>query len=436
MSLNLVQWDGSTVTPKLDAIMYDDASYGIIKGCSITHQGTNLLKIAAGYIKIAGRLIEVTEETISCQVSSSGTVSGQLWLRLDLGSITPVQIMSEAAAVLTPLTQEDDCNFTNGVYELQLATYDVDESVISNLEETAPVLEPLRTGLTASGINYDNTHSGLTATKVQGAIDEINDNLSGFKFYPTGTQIVGLIADDSAYTDEDGNYIVWGTATANQLVEDNPNTYKSVPSTEDCRGEAGADSATPFKGKIKGLQYIDSLYSMNNSYFRELGINRYKDRYLFTVSQYPANYSGILVNGSAIQRTNIGYVDAPRGASFGVTNKLLESDIITIDHNGYTFLADITILSDYPFELIHVKNSSQVITQNHKKWIGFISVNAGSYGASTLKINGSGVPNWTDLQNTGKTASFSFKDLTEYVHIGDTISETNNFGALLVGMDY
>lgn len=179
MSLNLVQWDGSTVTPKLDAIMYDDASYGIIKGCSITHQGTNLLKIAAGYIKIAGRLIEVTEETISCQVSSSGTVSGQLWLRLDLGSITPVQFMSEAAAVLTPLTQEADCNFTNGVYELQLATYNVDETVITNLDETAPVLEPLRTGLTASGINYDNTHSGLTATKVQGAIDEINDNLSG-----------------------------------------------------------------------------------------------------------------------------------------------------------------------------------------------------------------------------------------------------------------
>ena len=173
MSLNLVQWDGSTVTPKLDAIMYDDASYGIIKGCSITHQGTNLLKIAAGYIKIAGRLIEVTEETISCQVSSSGTVSGQLWLRLDLGSITPVQFMSEAAAVLTPLTQEGDCNFTNGVYELQLATYNVDETVISNLEETAEILPPIRTGLTADGISYDNTVSGATSNKVQGAMDEV-----------------------------------------------------------------------------------------------------------------------------------------------------------------------------------------------------------------------------------------------------------------------
>lgn len=180
MSLNLVQWEGSTVTPKLDAIMYDDASYGIIKGCSITHQGTNLLKIAAGYIKIAGRLIEVTEETISCQVSSSGTVNGQLWLRLDLGSVTPVQIMSEAAAILTPLTQEDDCNFTNGVYELQLATYNVDETVISNLEETAEVLPPIRTGLTADGISYDNTVSGATSNKVQGAMDEVFNKIKWY----------------------------------------------------------------------------------------------------------------------------------------------------------------------------------------------------------------------------------------------------------------
>lgn len=102
----------------------------------------------------------------------------------------------------------------------------------------------------ADSISYDNTSSGLQATDVQDAVDEINDNLSGFKFYPTGTQIVGLIADDSAYTDEDGNYVVWGTATAEQLVEDNPNTYKSVPSTEECHGEVGADTCSPFKGKI------------------------------------------------------------------------------------------------------------------------------------------------------------------------------------------
>jgi hypothetical protein len=183
MSINLVQWEGSTVTPKLDAIMYDDGSYGIIKGCAITHQGTNLLKIANGFIKIAGRLIEIAEETIQCQVSESGTVNGQLWIRLDLSSVTPAVFMTEAAAVLTPLTQNADCNFQNGIYELQLATYNIDESVITNLVETAPELERLRTALenidlAANKVTYDNTHSGLSANKVQGAIDEINDNLA------------------------------------------------------------------------------------------------------------------------------------------------------------------------------------------------------------------------------------------------------------------
>lgn len=80
---------------------------------------------------------------------------------------------------------------------------------------------------------------------------ELTDNLSGFKFYPTGTGIVGLISDDSAYTDTDGNYVVWGTATANQLVEDNPNTYKSVPSEEDTRGKEGEDTAMSFGGGSK-----------------------------------------------------------------------------------------------------------------------------------------------------------------------------------------
>jgi hypothetical protein len=46
--------------------------------------------------------------------------------------------------------------------------------------EIDDINEILGDGLIASNINYDNTHSGMTATKVQGAIDEINDNLLRF----------------------------------------------------------------------------------------------------------------------------------------------------------------------------------------------------------------------------------------------------------------
>ena len=92
-------------------------------------------------------------------------------------------------------------------------------------------------------------------------LQEINDNLSGFKFYPTGTGIVGLISDDSAYTDEDGNYVVWGTATANQLVEDNPNTYKAVASEYDTRGRVGEDTAKMFGGGKKTMYKYQLSYN-------------------------------------------------------------------------------------------------------------------------------------------------------------------------------
>lgn len=97
---------------------------------------------------------------------------------------------------------------------------------------------------TQEGDSFGASDMNATNSKV----NTLDANLDGFKFYPTGTGIVGLIADDSAYTDEDGNYVVWGTATANQLVEDNPNTYKSVPSTEDTRGLVGEDTAKSFGG--------------------------------------------------------------------------------------------------------------------------------------------------------------------------------------------
>lgn len=121
---------------------------------------------------------------------------------------------------------------------------------------------------TQEGDSFGATDMNAT----NGKVNTLDANLDGFKFYPTGTGIVGLISDDSAYTDEDGNYVVWGTVTAEQLVEDNPNTYKSVPSEEDTRGKVGADTAIPFKsqsiliGTYSGNKSIDvSAYLKSNN---------------------------------------------------------------------------------------------------------------------------------------------------------------------------
>jgi hypothetical protein len=103
----------------------------------------------------------------------------------------------------------------------------------------------------ADAISYNNTQSGLQATDVQGAVDEINDNLSGFKYYPIGTAIVGLVADDSAYTDANGNYILADSATGRGLIDNI--TYKSISSTEKTYGEVGADTCSPFKSKLNPI---------------------------------------------------------------------------------------------------------------------------------------------------------------------------------------
>lgn len=83
-------------------------------------------------------------------------------------------------------------------------------------------------------------------TEEQRAIAQINDNLSGFKFYPSGTAIVGLVADDSPYEDADGNYILADSATGRGLIDGV--TYKSINSTEDTRGKVGEDIAVKFGG--------------------------------------------------------------------------------------------------------------------------------------------------------------------------------------------
>lgn len=284
MSLTLVQWENSTVTPKLDAIMYDDGSYGIVKGCAITHQGTNLLKIANGFIKIAGRLIEIAEETIQCQVSASGTVNGQLWLRLDLNSVTPAVFMTEAAAVLTPLTQNADCNFSNGIYELQLATYNIDESVITNLVETAPELERLRTAL--ENIDLDASNVTYHSTTVEAELDKINDNLTASNDTPFRFDIQGgvygyLKADDSfapfsssfkRIEQGHGNNIHSGTDsivyTANAKKGDFiilnvvALKYASTLSIPNTSGVTEIDSATGYQPSQynSGAQYLTKVY--------------------------------------------------------------------------------------------------------------------------------------------------------------------------------
>ncbi len=139
--INLKQYDGQNVTAKDDRILYDTAhSNGIIEGCEITYSGGNVIHIAAGYGIVKGGMFEILDHDETITLSDAGTKKGQIYVHFDLSVQDPITIEHETATTLTTLTQDEDANFTNGVYDIQLCTFDVGTTTLSNLVVTYPLV--------------------------------------------------------------------------------------------------------------------------------------------------------------------------------------------------------------------------------------------------------------------------------------------------------
>lgn len=139
MSIELVQFNDSTVTPKNDAALYDfilSHQSGIVTGCTITHLGANQLQVGAGWGVICGRMFIVAQQTVNATVAPSGSRKGRLMIEIDTEEETPIYFATQAEVTLPSLTQED-INGSGTVYQLELATYDVSTTTISNLVATS-----------------------------------------------------------------------------------------------------------------------------------------------------------------------------------------------------------------------------------------------------------------------------------------------------------
>ena len=124
MSINLITYANQTVTPTNDAIIYENAidQNGIFNGVTVTVAG-NEVNVGGGYGMICGREFLIESETLTVTLAPSGTLEGRVYVRLDLAdSDYPIQLLTDTAASLSGLEQEDDVNYTNGVYEMELAT--------------------------------------------------------------------------------------------------------------------------------------------------------------------------------------------------------------------------------------------------------------------------------------------------------------------------
>ena len=143
--IKLITFADSEVTATDDAYVYETATGkgGVINGCTVTIKNASQLHITGGNGILCGRKFTVYDSDINVTLSSSGTLLGRLYIHMDLSNAsTPIQLMIETGASLTPVQQDADVNATNGVYEINLATFNVDTSTISDLVDVAPKTGP------------------------------------------------------------------------------------------------------------------------------------------------------------------------------------------------------------------------------------------------------------------------------------------------------
>ena len=215
MGINLVTFAASTVTPQDDALIYETAlvSSGLIYGGNVTIKSANVLHVAAGHGALCGRKFTIEATDIPVALTPSGTLRGRVYIHMDLSDVDePISFMTETAASLTPCIQDSDININNGVYEINLATFDVDTSTISNLEDVAPVIESVNSALT--NIQGDLTSISETGTTASQAISE------GTYFYLNGTLVYAKvdIANGATFT-ENTNYVVVTAGSLNRINE-------------------------------------------------------------------------------------------------------------------------------------------------------------------------------------------------------------------------
>lgn len=144
MGIKLVTFAAQTVTPQDDALIYETAlqESGMIYGGTVTIKNANVLHVAAGHGALCGRKFTIEETDVAVGLTPSGSLLGRIYIHMDLSDTDePISFQTETANSLTPVIQQSDVNINNGVYEINLATFTVDTSTISNLVNVAPFID-------------------------------------------------------------------------------------------------------------------------------------------------------------------------------------------------------------------------------------------------------------------------------------------------------
>ncbi len=142
MSITLKQFDEAKVLPEDDAKLFNfmlGNKAGIVEGVQISHLGANKLRVSAGWGICQGRMFTVEEETITAKVSPNGELQGRIIINVDTSAESPISFITQAEKTLPDLIEED-LNHSGTVFQLSLATYTINEIIISALKDSRKII--------------------------------------------------------------------------------------------------------------------------------------------------------------------------------------------------------------------------------------------------------------------------------------------------------
>ena len=135
----LKTWLGQMNTATDDAIIRDAVTQmsGILRGCDASYSSGNIIHMAAGYGMIKGRLFEMYDTDIQVALPASGTLKGRIYIHMDLSNVDePITVNAYTGNSLPELTHDENVNYNNGIYDIELITFTAGTVAISDIKET------------------------------------------------------------------------------------------------------------------------------------------------------------------------------------------------------------------------------------------------------------------------------------------------------------
>ncbi len=165
MGMTVLRKGGSTPVASDDRILFDKIfdSAGIITGGGATMSAVNKIHVPETTAWIKGTEIKIDEQDVTVGLSDSGTKYGRVKLVVDWSTEETAYFEYEIAAstsAFPELVQEDNINFSAGIWEEVFATYTCTEASISDV---AYCMSPLQDA--SGGSLIAGSESGTLSTQ-------------------------------------------------------------------------------------------------------------------------------------------------------------------------------------------------------------------------------------------------------------------------------